>query len=867
MDLTIYQKENEWRKNAKEITDEKLILWEPTKYTQININENDPHILIKSDRKFFIERKEFNKRFHTLSGGMLSYIDWKNVIVAGGCISNTLNRTCTKKNISDIDLFIYGLDEENAKIKITELVNSVENYCKDMFNTDLHILKNKFVISLIPHTITKRQHKVQIIIRLYKNIYEVLAGFDVDASAIAYNGRDIYLTKRSLNAFQTKYNVVDLSRRSPSYESRLYKYNKRGFGIYIPFKYRNKNNKLYFMNRKALGIDKLMYLIKYAKARNFNRFFNIVTQRINKRIKYRNSASYENNDEFVFEKNDIRNSIMQFNKHVEEKFKYKLYNKYSKITKNLNFIKQNPGQQLTGSFNPITKDDWIDVDYSVKNVDFLGRNLELLKIKNNASIDFTTIHKMEIYDNSLLNPFCYMLMYTNNEESLISTWGRKKLFPTNKNLYNISYLELALLMNRYNLFRYVLERHKENNKSEDVDYNKLIQLCFVLDNVKGLQLISEFNKINIHDYNQTIKKYSCLNIANHFCLKINNYQKKTTLEQIKEMEPSKRPIFLHNFWYKWGYYYNQVNLKKAYQILDYYKLDINIIRMLNHLERNNKTDLRALCFKDLKLKVNIKEQPYNENTFEHFWYNKMYELTLQEQKEKEIKRDEFATRLLKELYSLREEKINKKREITFIDPIKVINPFILNIMKHIYHDSLDQIKDIRILYKGDKNDYKPIAHLLLIKDDINTTMRVVGKNHIEEFLKKHKLNKNLQNYLTKLESEKMNLEKENIFVKYSEIFENTKYHINVYNDGILNKKYDRKENIFGYTPCDYVINKLLYFYNTITNKKCDLDKKKLKLLTNLRASICNIDRTKEIVPINKKHCINMELERVLEMID
>lgn len=138
---------------------------------------------------------------------MLSYVNWKNMIVGGGSISNCMNKNCKTDKINDVDIFIYGLTEEEGKDKVIEIIETIEEYSKERMKSKLHILKNENVITLIPEE--KREVKIQLILRLYKCIYEILAGFDIDSSAIAYDGRDVYFTGRSQNAFRTGYNVVD----------------------------------------------------------------------------------------------------------------------------------------------------------------------------------------------------------------------------------------------------------------------------------------------------------------------------------------------------------------------------------------------------------------------------------------------------------------------------------------------------------------------------------------------------------------------------------------------------------------------------------------------------------------------------------
>lgn len=887
MDLKIYQKENTLRKDYSKVTDDHLTIWNPD-VTPIEVDPKDPFIIAKNSSKQqgvpFIDKKDFNKKFHHLTGGMLSYIDWSGIVVAGGAVSNTINNNCTEKHVSDVDLFLYMAepDVDKAKQKVEDIISAVTAYCEDIYKTDLHILKNKHVISLIPNKLDKRKHKVQIILRLYKCIYEVLAGFDIDSSAVAYNGRDILMTDRSINAFRTGYNVVDMNRRSPSYESRLYKYSKRGFGVYIPFKFEHLSNKMYFYNRHSLGLDKLLYLLRCKD--KINQFMNIMTQRINRKLNYSRTSDYEDK-ELVFDEGDIRNTVVSYNKQVSEDSKYKLYNKYSKISKYLSFITHNPGQQLTGSFNPITEGDWINVDYLSRGVDFLGRRLELLSVKNGVPVDFVNTKDKkvgeDVYDNSFFNLMCYMIMYTQDEDVLIQAWDKQNLMPKNSNLYNISYVDLVTLMGRKNLLKYILEKEKDNN----LNYTNIINICFFMDSVELLTIVDAKRKINIHNYTDTIKRFNCLNIANHFCLKINNYQKQETLEQMKSMDTVSRVQFLHNFWYKWGFYYQTVNLTNAYDKLEYWKLSVDELRMLNHLEQGNRAALRKICETDVTKKYSTKlEPPYDKESFEYIWYHYCLNKAVEKETNKDKQRSQFALLILKDLYSLTPEELDKIRNIEFQNPVLQVNPFIFYIMRCVYLRNFEDLKDIKPLYRFEKEDYKPLEELLIYLDDLDLLNQVLNhnqneisgtdrtnSNRVEQFLKdkeiRPRLKPKLCTHIEKVEKERLNLQKDNIFTKYAKLFSNTDDHTNVFNFGTLRKDYERKENCFGLTPCDYVINKLLYFYNTIVNRYDALTEDQLKLLTNLRKSLDNVDRTKKIQPIGRDRCLDSGIEEVLDMLE
>lgn len=874
MDLKIFELENKLRNNLEKINDNDLIKLDSSKnindYKPINIPNNNKNIMINSKfdgSKIFSDFNNFNKRLFNMTGGMLSYINWDNIVLAGGCISNVINSNCSDKFVTDIDLFVYGLNKDDAITKISTIISNLQEYCKDNFTSDMYILKNDYVITLIPTVKSKRIFKTQIILRLYKNIHEILIGFDVDSCCVGYDGKNILLTPRSLNAFKTGYNVIDLTRRSPSYESRLYKYYKRGFGIYIPFEYQNKNNKLYFINQNSLGLDKLLYLIKYNKIKNLNKFLNIMTQRVNKRFKNDSFASYEE-QELIFDEDDIRNEIVKYNKRItDDKFKYKLYDKYSKLNNKINFIVQNPGQQLTGSFNPITNQDWIVVDYSNSNIDFLGRSNILNSIKNNSiQLDAKT-RSLDVYDNSMFNIYCNMIMYTHSDDELIKNYELKDMFAKNKNLYNISYINLATLLNRQKLVKYILEKNKDIT---NISFEQLIEICLFMDNVNMLLILQEFHKFNIKFYEDKLKKYNSLSIANYYCIKINKYQQLDDVQKIVNMDTSSRKAYLHNLWYKWGYYYNIVNINDFFTTCDYNSLTVDEIKMITTLEHSNKQTLYDKCLENLIKTYTLTDNQnvYSENSFEHKWFNIIFKQTNNNEKLKDTNKNLYSIKILKEVFYKSDDEVNKLVNIEFKNPIKDINPFVLEIMKNVYNNNFKAFQDYKKIYRRDNNLYEPLKDLLIYLDNIEILNAVIESSYVEEFLKINKqyLNSNLGKYITDLENSRINLQKDDVFTRYAKVLCNTPDHISVFKIGKLNKKYSRIENVFGLTPCDYVINKLLYFYNSIINHNETVNEDILLLLTNLRQSLHNINLEQSVMNISLDKCVNQELDNMLDII-
>ena len=108
---------------------------------------------------------------------------------------------------------------------------------------------------------------VQIVLRLYRSISEILTGFDVDCSCFAYDGHQVYGTPRAIAAFVTQMNTVDLTRRSPSYENRLSKYAHRGFEVHWPQLDRQKVDPTIFERSfaRTLGLARLLVLEKLPK--------------------------------------------------------------------------------------------------------------------------------------------------------------------------------------------------------------------------------------------------------------------------------------------------------------------------------------------------------------------------------------------------------------------------------------------------------------------------------------------------------------------------------------------------------------------------------------------------------------------------
>ncbi len=159
-------------------------------------------------------------------------------------------------NGSDIDLFLYGISEQEAEAKIVQLYNQFKlnlrkehlkkyttqqtftgyyhHYGGNQAETktdDIFVLRTKQAVTFhFAYPI----RPVQIILRIYKSPAEVLMGFDLDCCTFGYDGSQVWALPRARRAIAARMNLVDVDRQSTTYEVRLFKYAKRGFRVGVP---------------------------------------------------------------------------------------------------------------------------------------------------------------------------------------------------------------------------------------------------------------------------------------------------------------------------------------------------------------------------------------------------------------------------------------------------------------------------------------------------------------------------------------------------------------------------------------------------------------------------------------------------------
>eukprot|EP01118_Nematostelium_gracile_P012221 TRINITY_DN4433_c0_g2_i4.p1 TRINITY_DN4433_c0_g2~~TRINITY_DN4433_c0_g2_i4.p1 ORF type:complete len:598 (+),score=159.56 TRINITY_DN4433_c0_g2_i4:17-1810(+) len=286
----VIDKENEYRelfaqkRDDEELDDHHLMLISafdcPKEFFDVHKPDTaTPQVFPISPEKKVIGRsivseKEFKQNFNLFTEYQLDRnFDWNNVFIAGGSVLAALQpvpelhgkNNQTKRNFyhklaylnSDIDLFIYGLNEQEANKKLEQIFESIsENVPADVlcFRSEHAVT----IISQFPY------RHIQVILRLYKSPAEILMGFDVDACSVGFDGDKVWMTPRAHKALITQSNTVDMTRRSPTYEQRLAKYSERGFAVNVPSLDRMKIDPQLFERRfdQLQGLARLLLFEK-----------------------------------------------------------------------------------------------------------------------------------------------------------------------------------------------------------------------------------------------------------------------------------------------------------------------------------------------------------------------------------------------------------------------------------------------------------------------------------------------------------------------------------------------------------------------------------------------------------------------------
>lgn len=198
------------------------------KYTQkrnTNVRKNK-NLLLKRYQNFnFFYIYNYSRYKELLNKICKQYKD--NIFVAGGAAFNKISGG----GYDDIDLFIHSCDINEYDKILRHIIEEYKAYfSKSWQKENITAMRTEHAITIS----SNGSSKLQIILRLYQSPSEIIHGFDVDSCCVGFDESGFYLTERALFAILNGYNTVNFDRLSPTYESRLLKYVRKGVSIMIP---------------------------------------------------------------------------------------------------------------------------------------------------------------------------------------------------------------------------------------------------------------------------------------------------------------------------------------------------------------------------------------------------------------------------------------------------------------------------------------------------------------------------------------------------------------------------------------------------------------------------------------------------------
>ncbi|KAI1302747.1 ankyrin repeat protein [Xylaria venustula] len=345
--------------------------------------------------------EQYQRNFNGFSHGVLADLDWSNIVVAGSAallpllsrrrdvpMANDLDidtspeyyfETIASK--SDVDIFLYGLESDEAAItlifQLESMVRKNQNLCP---GEGLSVRSKKAITFISP----KRPYRhVQVILRRYRSISEIVTGCDIDCACVAFDGRQVYSSPRGITAIATRTNAIDLSRRGPAYENRLCKYRNRNFEVFWNSLERSRINAELFNTlilrlKDPKGLARLLTYEQILRAEHtgwWGKDHGYWERKPLKGIDEMCESSLSVPSEYALyeipydEDYTAEKFIEDFRSHPDDPCHFDKIQEVidgrksgagaeESLVGKVRFIHHIPGQQMTESFEPAVQDDW-----------------------------------------------------------------------------------------------------------------------------------------------------------------------------------------------------------------------------------------------------------------------------------------------------------------------------------------------------------------------------------------------------------------------------------------------------------------------------------------------------------------------------
>ena len=166
---------------------------------------------------------EYRLHANTMTFPSLKNFNMKGMVIAGDAVCQTLYKRPIY-DINIIDLFFVGLSSQEAILKIHQLAAHLQHHIRNYKKLIVQRTNRSILFGYIDG-----RRKIQVRLRLFLHMSELLHSFDIGACAVADDGTNLYFTSLGKLAHERGINVLNLS-----YESQLTKYMFQGFKLALP---------------------------------------------------------------------------------------------------------------------------------------------------------------------------------------------------------------------------------------------------------------------------------------------------------------------------------------------------------------------------------------------------------------------------------------------------------------------------------------------------------------------------------------------------------------------------------------------------------------------------------------------------------
>lgn len=188
-----------------------------------------------------VGQADYDRRFAAEFATIKSILPIPNVCVAGGAAALPFAESYMKAG--DVDIFIWGVSDRTL---LWKKVDEVACKIRTAFMSAGGGVAATIAETMAPGLVTFAirygpsggrpavKHKVQIILRAFIDIPNILYGFDVPSCCVAYDGVSAVMTYLAAWSHAWRANIVNPNYRSLTYEVRLEKYHVRGYALVLP---------------------------------------------------------------------------------------------------------------------------------------------------------------------------------------------------------------------------------------------------------------------------------------------------------------------------------------------------------------------------------------------------------------------------------------------------------------------------------------------------------------------------------------------------------------------------------------------------------------------------------------------------------